>query len=175
MAKVKWALAGLASLLLAACGNGPNIDATTSRTALSTENARPPIPTLPVPTTIILVTQVVTVAPPAPPPAATNTPIPPPPPTATPVPTVAITNVQGATLLGTASVTIKGPPNTPCSIAYTTPAGTNSGAQGLVMKTTDGNGVAMWSWTIGSFTRPGTGKVAVTCGGARATADIKVG
>jgi hypothetical protein len=89
--------------------------------------------------------------------------------------TVTITNVKGAILGNMASVSIHGPPNTQCTIMYFTPAGTDSTAQGLIPKTTDASGNATWSWTIGTFTRPGTGHVVVMCGDAKAIAPIRVG
>ncbi len=61
------------------------------------------------------------------------------------------------------------------SPAYVTPAGTRSTAQGLVQRTADDQGMAAWSWTIGSSTRPGTGSVTVTCGGQSATSPIQIG
>ncbi len=61
-----------------------------------------------------------------------------------------------------------------CSIAYTTPTGTHSTAQGLVSKATDSAGNVSWSWVIGTSTNPGTGTVTVTCGGQTTSAPITV-
>lgn len=131
---------------------------------------------------------------PAAPPAATPTPAavsattpavrpavapatPTPPPTAEPAPTsgVTITQVSGGRGRDFAAVTAKAPANTPCTIVYLTPAGTRSAAQGLQPRSTDADGVVSWSWVIGSSTRPGTGRVTVTCGGAEATTPIEIG
>ena len=98
-------------------------------------------------------------------------------PTAEPAPTsgVTITQVNGARGRDFAAVTAKAPANTPCTIAYFTPAGTRSTAQGLQPRSTDADGVVSWSWVIGSSTRPCTGKVTVACGGAEATTPIEIG
>ncbi|MBV8085003.1 MAG: hypothetical protein JO247_09330 [Chloroflexi bacterium] len=74
----------------------------------------------------------------------------------------------------TASIAVTAAPNTPCTIGYTTPLGTRSTAAGLVTKTTDGRGRASWSFVIGTGTRPGTGEIAVTCGGVTATSAIVI-
>jgi hypothetical protein len=65
-------------------------------------------------------------------------------------------------------------PGASCSIVYVTPAGTVSEAQGLGNKTAGENGRVSWSWKIGSNTRPGTGRVTVTCNGISATAQIQI-
>ncbi len=83
--------------------------------------------------------------------------------------------VQGASPGGRASATVTTAPGVVCAIIYTTPAGTNSTAQGLGDATTSAAGVASWSWTIGPSTRPGTGSVRVTCGALTATQPIQVG
>lgn len=88
---------------------------------------------------------------------------------------VTFLSVRGAPLSGTASVSVQTAPGVTCSIAYVTPAGTNSSAQGLVTRITDSTGRASWSWTIGTSTRPGVGAVAVYCNGLSAAADIRIG
>lgn len=54
----------------------------------------------------------------------------------------------------TASVTVKGLPNTEYSIVVTY-ATTVSQAKGLEEKYTDENGVVTWSWRVGNQTKPG--------------------
>jgi micrococcal nuclease len=88
---------------------------------------------------------------------------------------VQIVSALGARPGGTASITAKAPPGASCSIAYTTPAGTPSTAQGLVPKTADSAGNVSWTWSIGTATRPGTGTVAVSCNGATARSSITIG
>jgi hypothetical protein len=75
----------------------------------------------------------------------------------------------------TASITVQTLPGASSSIAYVTPAGTASVAQGLVPVNADANGRATWTWLIGTRTRPGTGMVTVTCGGASASTGIAIG
>jgi hypothetical protein len=163
------------SLFLTACGGTAVVPTNTPAPTATTSSGRGPaaVNTVAPPTAAPVVIPTNTPAPlpatatPAPPPPATNTPIPP--------ASVVFTSVQGARPFGTASVRIKGPTNTQCTIAYTTPAGTHSTAQGLVPRTTDGDGVAAWSWVIGSSTRPGTGHVDVRCGAAAASTNITIG
>lgn len=110
---------------------------------------------------------------------ATPTPIPQP--TATPEPApvqtggVEFITVRGAAPWGTAFVEVLTAPGATCSIGYVTPAGTQSQAQGLVVRTADGSGYVSWSWSIGSRTRPGTGSVTVTCDGVSARSSIVIG
>jgi hypothetical protein len=87
---------------------------------------------------------------------------------------VNIITVQGGPPGGTAYVLAKTNAGVTCSITYLTPAGTISQAQGLENKAADGNGEVAWSWKIGTNTRPGTGSVDVSCGGATATAGITI-
>jgi hypothetical protein len=89
--------------------------------------------------------------------------------------TVEIVSIQGARPGQQASTTVKTTPSAQCVPRYTTPAGTNSAAQGLGPKTADSGGTASWSWFIGTNTRPGTGTIYVTCGGAQASAPIEIG
>jgi hypothetical protein len=88
---------------------------------------------------------------------------------------VQITSIAGARPGGRASVSVQTTPGASCSIAYRTPAGTSSTAQGLTTKTADANGTLSWTWEIGPSTRPGTGTVAVTCNGATARSPIQIG
>ena len=88
---------------------------------------------------------------------------------------VQITSVTGARPGGSARVVAQTQPGASCSIAYTTPAGTRSTAQGLNSKTADSNGMASWTWSIGSSTRPGSGTVVVTCDGQSTTTTIQIG
>jgi hypothetical protein len=87
---------------------------------------------------------------------------------------VNIITVQGGPPGGTAYVLAKTNAGVTCSITYLTPAGTISQAQGLENKAADGNGEVAWSWKIGTNTRPGTGSIDVSCGGATATAGITI-
>jgi|GEM_PF-469970 len=110
---------------------------------------------------------------------------PPPPPSDTPTPTsvappsssttLRFISVQGAAPGGEASVTVQNSAGMSCSIAYVTPAGTTSTAQGLEAKNTDADGLASWTWRIGGGTNPGVGTVTVTCGGESASATITIG
>lgn len=83
--------------------------------------------------------------------------------------------VHGATPGRAASVTVQAAPGATCTIGYRTPAGTSSTAQGLGPQTVDGSGVVTWSFLIGTATRPGTGTLAVTCGGASISSPIPIG
>jgi len=67
---------------------------------------------------------------------------------------------------GTARLVAKGPPGAACRLAYTTPAGTPSTANGLGLATADSAGDLNWSWNISGSTNLGTGKVSLTCPGA---------
>jgi len=109
--------------------------------------------------------------------APPDTSAPPPPPPAPPPPSasgVTFISVLGARPGGVASANVQTSPGASCSISYVTPAGTQSKAQGLVTKTAGADGTASWAWNIGSSTRPGTGTVTVTCGGASASAPITI-
>jgi hypothetical protein len=111
----------------------------------------------------------------APPP---NTSAPPPPPPDHPPPSasgVAFVSVVGAAPGGVASAIVQTSAGASCSISYRTPAGTKSTAQGLSTKTAGADGMVSWSWNISGNTRPGTGTVTVTCGGASASAPITIG
>jgi micrococcal nuclease len=88
---------------------------------------------------------------------------------------VAITSVTGARPGGLATVVASTTPSASCSIAYTTPAGTNSTAQGLTSRAADADGTVAWTWSIGPSTQPGTGRVAVTCDGSTARSSIQIG
>jgi hypothetical protein len=101
-------------------------------------------------------------------------PVAPPPPSPMPVANVRFLAVNGASVNGTASVSVQTTPGAACSIVYVTPAGSTSTAQGLGSKYADANGQVYWSWKIGSNTHPGTGKVSVTCGGTRITSEITI-
>ena len=88
---------------------------------------------------------------------------------------VQITSVAGSGPGGRATVVAQTMPGASCSIAYRTPAGTSSTAQGLGSKIADASGTASWTWEIGPSTRPGTGTVVVTCNGASARTPIEIG
>ena len=114
----------------------------------------------------------------APPPASTA-PAAPPPQAPAPAPPAAsgvtFASVIGAPPGGVATAAIQTLGGAACSIGYVTPAGTRSTAQGLITKTAGADGTVSWSWNIGPSTRPGTGTVTVTCGGASASAPITIG
>jgi hypothetical protein len=99
--------------------------------------------------------------------------------TSTPLPLVPITpsfvSVVGGRPGQNASVTVQAAPGALCSIAYMTPYGTASTAQGLVAKRADSGGRVAWAWLIGTRTNPGMGTVTVTCDGASASAEIVIG
>ena len=61
-----------------------------------------------------------------------------------------------------------------CSLAYTTPSGTQSTAQGLGATTADASGVCAWSWKIGPSTNPGAGRLSVTANGVTKSLDILI-
>jgi len=73
-----------------------------------------------------------------------------------------------------ATLTAKTQPNASCSLAYTTPAGTASTAQGLGAKAADGAGNVSWTWLISADTGPGNGTVRLTCAGQTVTATIQI-
>jgi len=81
--------------------------------------------------------------------------------------------VHGATPGRAASVTVQAAPGATCTLGYRTPAGTSSTAQGLGPQTVDGSGIVTWSFLIGAATRPGTGTVTVSCGGAEERGRVK--
>jgi hypothetical protein len=87
---------------------------------------------------------------------------------------VQITSVSGAAPGGRATITAYTAAGASCSIAYRTPAGTISTAQGLTPRTADSNGLVTWSWSIGPSTRPGTGSVTVACSGASVSTPIQI-
>lgn len=64
----------------------------------------------------------------------------------------------------TATLTIKGKPNTTYSISvfYSDSAST---ADGLENKTSDANGNVTWKWKVGGRTNPGTHKITISGGG----------
>lgn len=88
---------------------------------------------------------------------------------------IAFSSVVGDTAGGTASVSVQTAPGAFCTIEYITPAGTPSSDQGLAGKLADARGAVSWSWRISARSRPGTGTVAVACGGEHASADILIG
>ena len=89
---------------------------------------------------------------------------------------VTIVSATGGPPGGSASVVAQAPPPAQCSIAYRTPAGTMSQAEGLGPSIADASGRVEWTWAIGTGSRTGTGNVTVRCepGGA-ATVSITIG
>lgn len=96
-------------------------------------------------------------------------------PGATSGPGPAFIAVVGGPPRSTARVVVEARPGANCAISYRTPAGTVSVAQGLTPKTTDNEGQVAWSWNIGSSTRPGVGRVTVTCGESSISSPITIG
>jgi len=100
-------------------------------------------------------------------------------PTATPLPattvppsTAGVTFTFVRTPVGrnqTATATVATTPGASCSIRVTYASGP-SRAQGLAPTSADGNGVASWSWLVGSRTTFGSWPIDVSCGGATARA-----
>lgn len=62
----------------------------------------------------------------------------------------------------TASVTVKGLPNTEYSIIVTY-ATSVSEARGLEEKCSDENGIVSWSWRVGNQTKPGKYTIEIQC------------
>ena len=64
----------------------------------------------------------------------------------------------------TASMSAKTSPGAVCSAKVTWPSGTVSAAAGLKATPAAGSdGLVSWTWNVGSTTKPGTAKAAVTC------------
>lgn len=100
-----------------------------------------------------------TLPPPPPPPVP---PSPPAPPAATAL-TVTFGSLSSPIAAGkTATASIQTAPNANCSIVVSYKSGPST-AQGLVPKTANVNGLASWSWTVGTNTTPGSWPVDVTC------------
>lgn len=75
-----------------------------------------------------------------------------------------LTSAPGTVSKGsTASISIKGKPNTQYSIAVHYSSGISK-ASGLKAKTSDANGNASWSWKIGAKTKSGTYDVVISNG-----------
>jgi len=103
---------------------------------------------------------------------------------ATPPPVVSATITAGDVVLsaitgtepgGSASATVVAPPNTRCTIAYTTPDNRTASLPGLGPKTTDAHGKATWTWYVATNTARGIGTVAITCGGITRSDRILIG
>lgn len=165
---------------------GPDLAAPLTLTALVGQAPALPTPTvaptaMPKPPTPTAAPQppTPTAAPIAPTATATEKPVVPTvvpqPPTAPPATgTVSIISVTGGSLNSMAGVTAQTIPGTRCSITYTVPSGAVSEAGGLEPMTADDNGHVSWSWKIAPSTRPGEGRITVSCGGARASTTITV-
>lgn len=87
---------------------------------------------------------------------------------------IVIVEVVGALAGGEARLTVAVAPGTACSIAYSTPSGTVSEAEGLIDATAGADGQITWRWIIGPSTNPGEGSVTVTCAGERVTTPITI-
>lgn len=85
-----------------------------------------------------------------------------------------IVAVIGAPPGGRAMVVAQTAPHVLCTIEYVTPAGTRSQASGLGARRSDDGGRVMWTWNIGPSTRPGIGRVTVSCGAAQVVATIAI-
>lgn len=88
---------------------------------------------------------------------------------------VVLASIVGTDPGGSASATVSAPPNTRCTIAYTTPDGRLAHLPNLNPKTTDARGKATWTWYIATNTPRGVGMVAVTCGGVTRSERILIG
>ena len=112
----------------------------------------------------------------APPPGASAQP------TAAPVPaslTVTFVSLPDPAIPGsTASMSVATSPGATCSAKVTWPSGTVSAAAGLkATPIASSDGLVSWTWNVGSTTKPGTAKAAVTCalgGSVTATATFAV-
>ncbi len=92
----------------------------------------------------------------------------------TPV-SVAFTSVTGASLGGTASVTVNTLAGALCRIDYVGPRGVDRFEDGSLHPViADSNGNASWSWVIGRGTPVGSGTATVNCNGVIATASIPI-
>lgn len=79
----------------------------------------------------------------------------------------AIQLVQGAGTVGkgyTASISIKGKPNTDYTLTVYYPSGPSTAA-GVGTTTSDSNGNASWSWKVGTRTTPGSHSIVISGGG----------
>jgi hypothetical protein len=85
---------------------------------------------------------------------------------------ITLSSVNGAKPGGKASVAIKTAPNLACNLDYYGPDGYRSSTEGLGKQTTDANGNATWTWTIGNNSLTGYGYVAVTCNDVTISADL---
>lgn len=88
--------------------------------------------------------------------------------------TVEFLEVNGAVAGSSASVVVQTQPGASCRLSYTTPAGTDSEAEGLGDATADDSGIVRWNWIIGTNTSPGEGTVRVRCGDASASNAISI-
>jgi endonuclease YncB( thermonuclease family) len=87
----------------------------------------------------------------------------------------AIINLTSPVKVGaTASLSIQTTPNTICNLDYITPSGNTSTAKGLGSTTAGANGLCVWTWTIGSGTKPGTGILNITVDGVAQSVSIEV-
>ncbi len=88
---------------------------------------------------------------------------------------VVLSAITGTDPGGSASATAVAPPNTRCTIAYTTPDNRMASLPGLGPKTTDAQGKAAWTWYVATNTARGIGTVAITCGGITRSDRILIG
>jgi len=88
---------------------------------------------------------------------------------------ITLVAAYGASPGGVASVEAKVTPNAVCTLAYSTPSGTASEAEGLGQATADADGDVRWEWNISASTKTGSGQVVVTCGDASQTSNITIG
>jgi hypothetical protein len=88
---------------------------------------------------------------------------------------LAILSVTGAKPGDAASVSIQGPPNTQCTLAFIAPPGSKTVGLALDPKTADASGHVTWTWNVDPGTATGPGAVTVRCGGALASMSITIG
>ncbi|MDQ2787031.1 MAG: hypothetical protein M3Y58_18735, partial [Chloroflexota bacterium] len=88
---------------------------------------------------------------------------------------VVLSSIRGTDPGGSASATVAAPPNTRCTIVYTTPDNRIMHLPGLGPKGTDAHGKATWTWYVATNTARGIGTVAITCGGITRSERILIG
>lgn len=72
-----------------------------------------------------------------------------------------------------ASITVKGQPNTDYDITVNYKSGPSTAA-GLVTKTSNSSGEVSWTWKVGTRTTPGTWSITISGGGDSETYDFDV-
>jgi hypothetical protein len=89
--------------------------------------------------------------------------------------TLSILSVTGAKPGEAASVSIQGPPNTQCTLAFIAPPGSKTVGLSLDPKTADASGHVTWTWKVDPGAATGPGAVTAKCGGAVVSSSITIG